>query len=194
MEIDTTEGTSGIAAPPKFRRRNYIVDSRGQLTSTLKVAGLVAVLLVLLNLVYAWLSDMQTSEILASSPELRETLQTTDTRGAIIIAAISLIFLALVVVRAIMLTHRTAGAAFNITNKLEKVAAGNYDVHLKLRVKDNLRELEAPFNKMASSLRRNAKNDAEALSRFADDADQAGNAELAEKLRKFAESKGRLAD
>jgi methyl-accepting chemotaxis protein len=194
METDTAEGTSGIAAPPKFRRRNYIVDSRGQLTSTFKVAGLVAVLLVLLNLVYAWLSRMQTLEILASSPELRDTLHATDSRGTIIIASISLIFLALVVVRAIMLTHRTAGAAFNITNKLERVAAGDYETTLKLRLKDNLRELEAPFNKMTSSLRRSAKNDAEVLSRLAEDADQAGNGELAEKLRKLAESKGRIAD
>jgi methyl-accepting chemotaxis protein len=191
MDTDTTENGSGTLAPPKFRRRNYIVDSRGQLTSTFKVAGLVAVLLVLLNLVYAWLSRMQTLEILASSPELRDTLNTTDTRGTIIIASISLIFLALVVVRAIMLTHRTAGAAFNITNKLERVAAGNYDTNLKLRLKDNLRELEAPFNKMTSSLRRSAKNDAEVLSRLADDAAEAGNADIAEKLRKLAESKGR---
>jgi hypothetical protein len=52
---------------PRFRRRKYLIDRRSQLLATAKIAGLVAVLLVLLNLVYALWSSIETREIVLSS-------------------------------------------------------------------------------------------------------------------------------
>jgi len=178
---------------PRYRRRNFLVDKRSQLVPTFKVTGVVVVLLILLNLVFIWLNSMQTAEIVAGNPQLKEEMQAADLRGALILGAISLICIALVVVRSIMLTHRTAGACYKVGMSLDQIAAGEYDTELHLRLKDNLRDLEEPFNKMAKSLQRIAQEDAEALTKIADGIQGPENAELVEKLRKLAQAKSSLA-
>ena len=132
------------------------------------------------------------NEIVAGNPQLREEMQAADLRGALILGAISLICIALVVVRSIMLTHRTAGASYKIGMRLDQIAAGQHDTELHLRLKDNLRDLEEPFNKMSASLRRIAQEDAEALTNIADEIQGQENAALVERLRKLAEAKSSL--
>ena len=178
---------------PRFRRRNFLVDKKSQLIPTLKVTGVVVALLILVNLIFSWWNALETAEIVAASPQLADQMRTTDVRSAMLLLAISLVCVGLVVFRSIILTHRTAGASYKIGMRLDQIAAGQYDTELHLRLKDNLRDLEGPFNKMAASLQRAAKEDAEALTKIADGIQGQENAELAEKLRKLAQAKSRLA-
>ena len=177
---------------PRFRRRNFLVDKKSQLIPTLKVTGIVVALLILVNLVFSWWNALETAEIVAASPLLADQMRATDARSAMLLLTISLICVGLVVFRSIILTHRTAGASYKIGMRLDQIAAGEYDTELHLRLKDNLRSLEEPFNKMSASLRRIAQEDAEALINIADEIQGQENAALVERLRKLAEAKSSM--
>jgi nitrogen fixation/metabolism regulation signal transduction histidine kinase len=179
---------------PFFRRRHFLIDRKGQLLTTAKIAGVVLALLVLLNLVFSLWSTIETQAILASNPQLFEEMTAIDRRGALVLGIVSLVVLAAVVVRSIRLTHRTAGASFNVHRCLAKVAAGEYDTELRVRSKDNLRELQDPFNQMTASLRKEAIKDHAALSSLAGRIEELGHVELAEEVRDLAEAKAKLAD
>jgi len=177
-----------------FRRRKYLVDSRMQLASTVKVAGLVLILLIILNVVLGWQNLAETRRIIGTNPHLSEQMRTTEVRNMAILAAISLIILAMVVVRSIMITHRTAGSMHKVIEHLEDVAAGRYNLTLRLRRDDTLLPMEDSFNKMAAALRRRAQDDAKALAKLADEVAAHGNPVDAEMVRRIADSRARLAE
>jgi len=177
-----------------FRRRKYLVDSRSQLAATVKVAGLVLVLLIILNSVLAWQNLNETKRIVASNPHLTEQMHANEVRNMAILAAISLIILAMVVLRSIMITHRTAGAMLKIINYMDDVSAGHYNVTLRLRRDDTLRPIEDALHKMAAALRRQAQDDHKSLTRIADEISDHGNPVDAELVRRIADARGRLAD
>jgi nitrogen fixation/metabolism regulation signal transduction histidine kinase len=131
---------------------------------------------------------------MATNPEIGERMRAADLRNLAIMAGISLIILSMVVVRSIMLTHRTAGAVYKVVQCLEKIASGDFDVTLRLRNDDNLCALEDPFNKMAETLSRYADEDYRSMSRLADEIEEHGNPVDAEMLRRIADSRGRRAE
>ena len=175
-----------------FRRRQYLVDRKRQLAATFRIAGLVLVLLILLNGVLAWQSYTSTSTVMATNPVMGERMRAIDNRNVAITAGISLIILAMVVMRSVMLTHRTAGAVYKVCMCLEEVADFNFDVNLRLRNDDNIRALEEPFNKMAGNLHRRAMDDYKAMKKLADEIEEHGQPVDAEMLRRIADSKARM--
>ena len=176
-----------------FKRRHFLVDRRRQLAATVRVAGLVLVLLITINGVIALQSYTNTSQIMATNPEIGERMRANDLRNSAIMGGISLIILAMVVVRSIMLTHRTAGAVFKVAQCMEKIASGDFDVTLRLRNDDNLRTLEDPFNKMAKTLLRYADEDHRSMTKLANEIEEHGNPVDAEIMRRIADSRGRRA-
>ena len=191
MTSQTDNGAKDEGGKKSFRRRQYLVDRKRQLTATVRVAGLILVLLITLNAALAWQSYSVTSTVMAKDPVMGERMRAIDNRNIAITAGISLIILAMVVVRSIMLTHRTAGAVYKVSQCLEEVANFNFDVNLRLRSEDNLRELEEPFNKMAGNLQRRASEDYQAMKKLADQIEKNGNAVDAEMLRRIADSTGK---
>jgi methyl-accepting chemotaxis protein len=175
-----------------FRRRQYLVDRKRQLAATVRIAGLVLVLLIVLNAVLAWQNYNTTQSVMISNPAAAERMHADDMRNMAITAGISLIILAMVVMRSIMLTHRTAGAVYKISMCLEQIGDFNFDINLRLRNDDNLRGLEDPFNKMAGNLRRRAVEDYQAMKKLADEIEDHGNPVDAEMLRRIADSTARL--
>jgi len=175
-----------------FRRRQYLVDRQRQLAATMRVAGLVLVLLVILNTVLAWQNYGSTQAVMVSNPEFGLEMRAADMRNVAITAGISLIILAMVVVRSIMFTHRTAGAVYKVSKSLEQVGDFNYDISLHLRRDDNLRALEDPFNRMVENLRQRALDDHQAMKKLADEIEEHGNPVDAELLRRIADSSTRV--
>jgi nitrogen fixation/metabolism regulation signal transduction histidine kinase len=176
----------------RYKRRKYLIDRRGQLLVTAKVAGLVLVLLAPLNLVVFLWGAMETQEIIASNPHLAEQMRAIDHRSALLLASASLAVFLIAVVRSIMLTHRTAGAAFNLRRCLNRVASGDYDTALWLRAKDNLRQLQEPFNLMMQSLRNREVEDHQMLEDLVSKIDELGHAELAREVEERAEAKAQF--
>jgi methyl-accepting chemotaxis protein len=193
MTSKADNGEKGEGDKQSFRRRQYLVDRKRQLASTIRVAGLVLVLLIILNGVLALQNYNTTQGVMLSNPEVGERMRATDMRNMAITAGISLVILAMVVIRSIMLTHRTAGAVYKISRCLEQVGEFNFDVNLRLRNDDNIRALEDPFNKMAGNLRRRALDDYQAMKKLADEIEEHGNPVDAEMLRRIADSTARMA-
>jgi len=177
-----------------FRRRQYLVDRQRQLAATVRVAGLVLILLIILNAVLAFQYSSATQSVMASNPVVGEKMRAADMRNMAISAGISLIILAMVVVRSIMFTHRTAGAVYKVSQRLEQVSEFNFDISLRLRSNDNLRALEDPFNKMVENLRQRALDDSQAMKKLADEIEEHGNPVDAELLRRIANSTTRVAN
>ena len=188
MSSQAENGAKAKGSRITFRRRQYLVDRRRQLAATVRVAGLVLVLLVILNVVLAWQSSDATRKMMVASPEFGEMMRADEMRKMAITAGISLIILAMVVVRSIMFTHRTAGAVFKVSQCLQQVGEFNFDVFLRLRLHDNLRELEDPFNKMVENLRQQALDNHQAMKKLADEIEEHGNPVDAEILRRIADS------
>jgi nitrogen fixation/metabolism regulation signal transduction histidine kinase len=176
-----------------YKRRHFLVDRRRQLAATVRIVGLVFILLFTLNAVIAWQSYTTTNQVLSTNPEIGERMRANDLRNLAIMGGISLIILAMVVVRSIMLTHRTAGAVFKVAQCMEKIASGDFDVTLRLRNDDNLRALEDPFNKMAKTLLRYADEDHRSMTKLANEIEEHGNPVDAEMMRRIADSRGRRA-
>jgi methyl-accepting chemotaxis protein len=97
----------------------------------------------------------------------------------------------MVVVRTIVLTHRTSGAAFNIKRCLGRVADGDLGTTLRLRPKDNLMELQEPFNRMVASLRKRASEEQRLLNDLSSKIEEYGHSEEAKILRDLANSRRR---
>ncbi len=193
MTSQAENRAQGDGGRTPFRRRQYLVDRQRQLAATVRVAGLVLVLLVILNAVLAFQNYSATQSVMVSNPEVGERMRTADIRNVAITASISLIILAMVVVRSIMFTHRTAGAVYKVSKSLEQVGEFNYDISLRLRRDDNLRALEGPFNKMVENLRQRALDDYQAMKKLADEIEEHGNPVDAELLRRIADSSTKVA-
>jgi methyl-accepting chemotaxis protein len=179
---------------PWFRRRQYLIDRKGQLLTTAKVAGVVAVLLVLFNVVFLLWNQMETQAIVASSPQLLDEMKAIDARTTRTLAMTSFVVFIVVVVRSIRLTHRTAGAAFNLQRCLDRLASGDYSTELRVRRKDNLRHLQQPFNRLVQDLRKRAALDQAALAELASTLESRGLNDLAVEVRAMADAKAELAD
>jgi methyl-accepting chemotaxis protein len=187
--METTKETTNPPNIPPFYRRTYLINPKGQLKTTIKVAGLVALLLLVLNLVLAGISTGESRKIIAASPDLAPHVAATDRSGSFVIASVSVFLLFVVVVRTVVETHRTSGASFNIKRCLGRVAAGDLNTALRLRPKDNLMELQEPFNRMVGSLRKRASEEQNLLNDLSSKIEEFGHPEEAKILRDIADSK-----
>jgi nitrogen fixation/metabolism regulation signal transduction histidine kinase len=152
----------------------------------------VAVLLAMLVATVWYQNTTETETVSVEHPQLAEQMRAEDIKNLLMMIAISLIILGMVVIRSVMITHRTAGAVINISDKLEKIANGDYTATLRLRENDNIRALEDPFNKMVEALRRRAEDDHRSLTKLAKDIEENGNPVDAEMLRRIADAHGQL--
>lgn len=187
----TEPGNDQTPSPniPPFYRRTYLINPKEQLSVTFKVAGLVAFLLLVLNFALAGMSSSSTRKIIAANPDLAPIMAATDRSGSYVMAGISVFLLLLVVMRTIVLTHRTSGASFNIKRCLGRVAQGDLTTRLQLRPRDNLKELQEPFNEMMEALEARASDEHQQLSALASKIESFGHPEEAKALRDLAESR-----
>jgi methyl-accepting chemotaxis protein len=178
-------------------RRRFLVNKRKQLRAALLIVGLVAALLVSINVLTHTVRTLETETVAEAAPGLMETMSQYDRDEMLLGILASVVVLAGVFVLTIFETHRTAGAAINVGRQLSRVADGRYDSRLDLRKGDNLRDLEEPFNRMTQTLRDRAGEDARTLERLADAVERSnGNdtAEIAAELRAMAASKRELTE
>jgi len=177
--------------PARIVRRKYLIDSKRQLRTAALTTSFTTILLAFVNLGFFLLRSSQTSILTAAAPQLEEILAKQDTTMSVTMLILSLILIVVVFFVTIVETHRTAGAVYAVGQRFDRVREGDYRVTLKLRRKDNLQRLEAPFNAMVGALRRRALDEAKTLEELATRAEQPGadNAELAGDLRKLSASK-----
>lgn len=180
------------------KRRRYILDRQSQLRAGLLASAVVLVLLVLLNLTLYAIRSQETHKLAAGVPGLERVLRSQDRAETLLIALASVLFLGGVFLVTVLETHKTSGAAYNLDRRLAEVAAGRYNVRLRLRRGDRLRGLEEAFNDMCQALQDRAWDEAEVLDRLAAETERLGGTSeatgLVHKLRLLADEKRRMAD
>ncbi|UCF68925.1 MAG: hypothetical protein JSV80_06455 [Acidobacteriota bacterium] len=179
---------------PRRIRRRYLVDARGQLRSSLLSIGVVALLLVFANVALMQLYMSSSAPIADLAPELHSSLMARD-RLRITYAVIgSAVFLLGFAALRIIESHKTHGAAYNLSRRLEEIASGRFDVRTHLRATDDLQQLAERVNEVAASLRESARRDAEDLEYCAASAAASGaDPELVTRLEDLARAKRRSA-
>ena len=162
------------SARPRVIRRRYLIDPRRQLRTVIMTTSLVAILVLLVNLGFAFLRSSQTSFLAAVAPQLTPVIERQDDIFWLIMIVMSVLLVVAVSLKTIVDTHHTAGAVFAVRQRLERVTEGDLRVVLKLRQGDNLQNLEKPFNDMVSSLRSRALAEAGTLDELAMKAESIG--------------------
>jgi methyl-accepting chemotaxis protein len=175
-------------------RRRYLIDPKRQLRTAVMTTSLVAILVILVNLGFALLRTSQTSFLAAVAPQLTPVIERQDTIFSLTMIIMSVVLVVGVSLKTIVETHRTAGAVFAVRQRIERVKEGDLQVTLKLRRRDNLQDLETPFNDMVSSLRDRALEEASTLEQLASKAEKIGTdgKDLARALRNLAQHKRQI--
>ena len=192
--MSTSSASGREPARQPVRRRIVVVDKEMQYRAAAMVTGLVAVLLVFINVALFAMRRSQTELLASTAPDLREILEAGNIRLATFAIVLSVVVLVFVWFATILATHRTAGAIVGLRRRLESVRDGNYHAVLRLRPNDNLRSLEAPFNQMMATIRAAFKDDAAAVSELADrlEAGGAGQDLAAAARERAAQISGRV--
>ena len=187
MSESNGPGPAAVTAGHIFRRR-YLIDPKRQLRTAIMTTSAATALVILANLGFGMLWTNQTSFLSAVAPQLEPVIEAQETTILFATAALSVAVVLLVLVKTIVETHRTAGAVFAVRQRIERVAAGDLRVNLRLRRNDNLGDLVEPFNRMVASLRDRAETEASELEEMATRAMGLGaaGAELADRLRSIA--------
>ena len=171
-------------------RRNFLVNKRYQLKASLMTVTVVLILLVFLNLAMYQATVRSSAAILADAPELAEVIRAQDRVELSLILLASFVFLLGVFAVSVLETHKTAGAAYNLGQRLAEVGRGRYGTILRLRKGDNLAELEAVFNEMSRRLTERTWDEVEKLNQFAAEAERLDRGEeLAAALRRMVTDK-----
>jgi methyl-accepting chemotaxis protein len=175
------------------QRRRYLVDRKTQLRASALILGTALVLIVLLNLSLHSARTSSAAVIVSEQPGLENVLTVEGRVELVLVAVASIVFLVAVLLFTILETHKTAGAAWNLTQQLCRIEYGDFTANLVLRKGDTLRTVESAFNSMSQALCDRTRDETEELERLAEmamgvvDSDQ--GRELAEQLRSLAERK-----
>jgi nitrogen fixation/metabolism regulation signal transduction histidine kinase len=156
-------------APPvrTWARTRKLIDPRYQLPGSLLAVGVAVVLLVLLNVSVFYVASAGRRSLDRLAPQAEAQMAHTDVASTLILAAVSLLFLAGVYVLAILATHRSAGPVYRIRTALHRVEEGHYSCEVKLRKHDNFEALAEDFNRMLRGLQHHTVEDATALESLA---------------------------
>lgn len=182
--------TSDVIRPRVVRRR-YLIDPKRQLRTAVVTTSLTATLMLAVNLGFYMLRTSQTAFLAAAAPQLTPLLQQQGATFSLSMILISVALVIAVALTTVVHTHRTAGAVYAVRQRFERVREGDLQVMLRLRQRDTLQDLEAPFNEMIAALRSRALDDAEALEQLAVRAAEIGpdGSDLAAALGTMAQHK-----
>lgn len=182
--------TSDVIRPRVVRRR-YLIDPKRQLRTAVVTTSLTATLMLAVNLGFFMLRTSQTAFLAAAAPQLTTLLKEQGATFSLSMILISVALVIAVALTTVVHTHRTAGAVYAVRQRFERVREGDLQVMLRLRQRDTLQDLEAPFNEMIAALRKRALDDAEALEQLAVRAAEIGpdGSDLAAALGTMAQHK-----
>ena len=172
------------------QRRNFLIDRRNQLRTTLLTTAVVATVLMALLASLHVSRERATEALVAEMPSLAATLAAQNRIDFAFQLAGAIVFLAMVVVVTLLETHKTAGAAFNLERHLAKIRDGEYGTRVTLRHNDNLQSVGRTLNEMSIALDERLWRDVEV---FDDLAEQARRISSPDEARQLADALSELA-
>lgn len=172
------------------RRRRFVLKPRSQIRMSVVAAGIVLIALIVFNL-SLYSATMQTAALLLeSAPEMAALVKAQDRVEVYVLILASSFFVLGAFILAIVETHRTVGAAYNIERRLGEMERGDYSARVRLRKRDQLRELESGVNRLGDALCRRTRDEAEILEQLGREAEGiAGAGPIAARLHQLADTK-----
>lgn len=142
----------------KRRIRSFMINPRYQLkcasltaaTGALLVTATVAILFVFIRenfIIWAGMTQMSDDLQLRLNTELRHVIWG--------ISWIALVWIALICLFSVVLTHRTAGPLYHFQRVFDEIRAGKFDTRIRLRPHDEFHEVAQSFNSMMETLLEN---------------------------------------
>jgi len=152
MDHSNAEAPAGKPAPPKSRRRIYLVDRRFQLkyAALLTGAGLAAALVFG---AWVWQAHRQTIDLLVADPALRAVLEAGDLQLLAVFLGIAVTLALALGLVGVVLTHHVAGPVHVMSHYLAALAEGRYPRMRPLRRRDELQGFFELFERAVRSLR-----------------------------------------
>lgn len=176
-------------------RRMFLINKRRQLKTIAMILVPLIALLIVMNVILDQVRVARSHAIANHSPELTTMLEGIDHREFWVSILISALIVWGAFFVALIETHRTEGAAFNIRRQLHRLGNGDLSVELRLRRNDHLHEMIVPFNRAVSTVRKLMLNDAMEIEKVAWDVEALDDGEeVAEKLRKIAARRRKTLD
>ncbi|MFQ6032719.1 MAG: hypothetical protein ACE5K2_07340 [Candidatus Zixiibacteriota bacterium] len=136
----------------KNRRRKYFLSKSSQPKLLLGVIILILILAIIASGFFYVLANRElSSEYYKAHSTLRYVLQNLVPW----LLLVNLVAFFITLFFAIFYTHRIAGPTYRIREDLKKIAQGELTTQIRIRKKDQLKELESEINKLTQELRRN---------------------------------------
>lgn len=143
-----------MAQPGKHRRSSYISKPNFQIKLTLVLMLVVTIVANLVGgIVYLFLSE-KVQSLMAANPEAFAGIEMADVAGFLVpkILMAEAISLCLVFVLAVLITHTIAGPVYRLEKEAGEVAKGDLSKLVRLRPRDEFKELADAFNEMCHGL------------------------------------------
>ena len=189
-EVDSK--LEGFGRRPPLHRRRYIIDKPFQhrLIGTLMSVWLANSLFFVIVLYFVYEGHLKRFYSLVPQRGMRPLLELWML-FPLSIAFVSAFGFVMLGIIAVYMSNQIAGPLFRTKLCMERVGQGDFEVHLRFRQGDFLRDIPGIFNTMVENLRRQAKADVEqvyALEEAVDDP-----VELRHLLREFRHRKEKTA-
>ena len=178
---------------PGRRLRNFLVDRDYQLRYALQMVVVSTVLTAALG-VFIYRFNAEASRVvdmraMDPSDEMAQALQQQFAHGErmLVLGLVAFAVLLAMVLAAwqIVTTHKVAGPLYYIAHQVKRIRDGYLGRLHPLRKGDMLHGFFEDFRLMHATLRQRAENEAMLFARLAEEADKAGQAGIAEELRKL---------
>ncbi|MFH1407109.1 MAG: HAMP domain-containing protein [Candidatus Omnitrophota bacterium] len=135
-----------------FIRRHYLVKKRLQFRIALIVLGAAVISSVVAGIAVYFAASITFGSKLALVYPAGRLVEAMRQIYAVLFVCIILISPIIFIV-AILFSHKIAGPLIRIERTLDEIGSGNFDVQIKLRKHDELKDLAETINNMASSLK-----------------------------------------
>ncbi len=165
-----------VAGPGILRRRQFVMHWADPFR--MGAGSLIAVLLIVVVMnAIAWHSGIEQLRLArVSAPELVPAIAAHEAERRVWGLVLSLGVLFLFAVLRVLEVHRTQGAAFRIVQDLERLGRGDLSTEVRLRDKDDLRQVAEAVNHAVAGLRARQRERVDALEDMAVEAESLGRA------------------
>ncbi len=137
--------------------KNLIINPKFQLRYTLWVTG-TGLTLITVNaiVIYHYISEnyLTLVDLSPMTDEAKAQLYSELHHFIYILGGISIAFIILVAFFGLIFSHRTAGPLFHMKRVFEEIRKGNKNQRIRLRPKDEFRDVADSFNKMMDTLQK----------------------------------------
>lgn len=143
-----------------FKRSIFVINPKFQFKFSLIVCSLI----LLSSLLYPVTIYEVFEAIFRQNPALGDKMSSSRSQLLVMLSIIQIVYLIIVFVICIFISHKIAGPMFKLSNYLKNIADGNSPQELYFRNGDNFTEIADLYNQAMERIKDDRKNDLQYLS------------------------------